>query len=130
MALRGPWGPYRSDKSQGLDCAVQILRFIRTCMVKTCQEKLKTYQSIMIENRFLIRITSIEIQSTSDELRGSEISSKNRYRYISISKSVLSTLSILNQKCYLFSAIRYISSFLQNKMYNVLILLCFLCELK
>ncbi len=38
--------------------------------------------------------------------------------------------SISNQKFYLFSAIRHISSFLQNKMCNVLILLCFLWELK
>ncbi len=60
----------------------------------------------------------------------SEIWSTNRYRYISISKLVTSILSVSNQKFSLFSAIRYISSFLQNKMYNVLILLCFFCELK
>ncbi len=64
----------------------------------------------------------------------SEISSKNRYRYISISKLVISILSISisisNKKFYLFSANRLISSFLQNKMYNVLIFLYFLCELK
>ncbi len=48
------------------------------------------------------------------------------------SKLVISISSILvsNQTFYLSSAIRYISSFLQNKMFNVLILFCFLYELK
>ncbi len=60
----------------------------------------------------------------------SEISSKNWYQYISIWKLVISisSISISNQKLYLFSGIRYITLFLQNKMDNVLILLCFLCE--
>ncbi len=50
---------------------------------------------------------------------------KNWYRYTSKSKLVISILSksilISNQKCYHFSAVRYmyISSFLQNKVHNV-----------
>ncbi len=50
----------------------------------------------------------------------SEILSKNRYRYVSTSKLVISILltSISNQKFYLFSALDYIGNFLQYCKYH------------